>query len=134
MNEVKDFYEQLYSIDENVEGVVLNDFLDGLDVPRLNMTESANLEGLITLKEASQTLKNMKNNKSPGSDGFTSEFFKCFWKQLGTFVIRALNYGFLIDELSITQRLGIITCIPKANKSKKNYKKLETYFIVKYCV
>ena len=37
----------------------------------------------------------MKNYKSPGSDGFTAEFFKFFWLQLGSFVVRSLNAVFL---------------------------------------
>ena len=64
----------------------------------------------------------MKNNKSPGSTGFTAEFFKFFWKDLGYFVVKSLNYGFERGELSTTQKEGIITCIPKGNKSKKYIK------------
>lgn len=37
----------------------------------------------------------MANNKSPGSDGFTVEFFKFFWSKLGNFVVRSLNEGFI---------------------------------------
>ena len=33
------------------------------------------LEGEITLEEASLALKNMKNGKSSGTDGFSAEFF-----------------------------------------------------------
>ena len=33
------------------------------------------LEGELTLEEFSKALKDMKNNKIPGSNGFTSEFF-----------------------------------------------------------
>jgi len=29
-----------------------------------------------------------------GSDGFTSEFLKFFWKDLKVFVIGSLNYGY----------------------------------------
>ena len=36
----------------------------------------------------------MKNNKSPGTSGFSADFYKVFWKQLGTFVLRAINAGF----------------------------------------
>ena len=61
----------------------------------------------------------MKNDKSPGSDGFTSNFFKVFWGKLGHFVVRALNCSFTNGELSITQKQGIITCIPKENSLKQ---------------
>lgn len=40
----------------------------------LDENMSNNLEGYITNEEALLALKNMKNNKSPGSDGFTTEF------------------------------------------------------------
>ena len=60
----------------------------------------------------------MKSNKSPGADGFTSELFKVFWKYLGIFVIRSINYGYSVNSLSITQRHGIITCLPKGDKPK----------------
>ena len=45
----------------------------------------------------------MKRNKSPGSDGFSSEFFKVFCNKLGPFIVRCLNYGYSTGELSITQ-------------------------------
>ena len=51
----------------------------------------------------------MKNNKSPGSDGFTSEFLK---------FIGSLNYGYSLGSLSVTQKQGIITCLPKGDKSR----------------
>ena len=60
----------------------------------------------------------MKNGKSPGLSGFSADSFKVFWKQLRVFVLRSLNHGHTIGELSITQKQGIITCIPKDNKPK----------------
>ena len=59
----------------------------------------------------------MKNGKSPGTDGFGAEFFKCFWKGISVFVVRSLNEAFREGELSTTQE-GI-TCIPKGNKPKE---------------
>ena len=67
----------------------------------------------------------MSNNRSPGTDGFSADFFKVFWQYIGHFVVRSINYGFMNDELSVTQKQGIITCIPKDNKSRyqvKNYR------------
>ena len=45
----------------------------------LNSSENKNkLEGKLTEKEILTDLKKMKNNKNPGIDGFTSEFFFFF--------------------------------------------------------
>ena len=64
----------------------------------------------------------MKNNKSPGLDGFTVEFLKFFWIDIGQFILRSINYGYRTGSLSITQRQGILTCIPKPNKSRTTLK------------
>ena len=119
LNEAKLFYEQLYGCkDEQLTNVDLKDVLSDTETNALNIQESNKLEGLLTYEEAGVTLKAMKNNRSPGSDGFSSEFFKVFWKYLGHFVVRSINYGFIKGVLSITQREGIITCIPKGNKPR----------------
>ena len=42
-------------------------------------------------------------------------------------MLRSLNHGYTIGELSISQKQGIITCIPKDNKPKiflKNWRPL----------
>ena len=41
--------------------------------------------------------------------------FKVFWKKIGFFVMRSVNYSYNIGELSLIQRQGIITLIPKEN-------------------
>ena len=42
---------------------------------RLNTNSSSELEGFISKEEALSALKLMKNNNSPGSDGFNTEFY-----------------------------------------------------------
>ena len=64
----------------------------------------------------------MQNNKSPGSTGFTTEFFKFFWSDISYFVVNSINYGFENKHMSQTQKEGIITCIPKVGKSRKYIK------------
>ena len=76
----------------------------------------------------------MKNDKSPGLSGFSADFLKVFWKQLGFFVLSSINYGYSTGQLSTTQKQGIITCIPKDNKPKNNLKKLETSYSFGYCL
>ena len=50
------------------------------------------------------------------------EFFKFFWVDVGQFILRSLNYGYRNGSLGITQKQGVITCIPKPNKSRDNLK------------
>ena len=77
----------------------------------------------MTYVELTKALKNMKNEKSPGLDGFTVDFFKFFWIDIGVFVLRSINYGYRTGSLSVTQKHGIITCLPKPNKCRYNLKK-----------
>ena len=58
----------------------------------------------------------MKNNKSPGSDGLTTEFYKIFWKHIKTYIINSFNYSLKIGELTELQKQSIITLLPKPNK------------------
>ena len=44
------------------------------EYPKIAEEEADNLEGKITVEEATCALKRMKNGKSPGSDGFTVDF------------------------------------------------------------
>lgn len=91
----------------------------GYDYPKLTPDESRTLEGLITLKEAAQALRELRNDKSPGPDGFSVNFFKFFWRQIGGFLVRSLNSGYDKNLLSCSQRQGIITLIPKGKKPKE---------------
>ena len=85
----------------------------------LTEKQANKLEGLLNFSEISLTLKSMKSGKSLGLSGFSAEFFKVFWKQLGNFVLRSLNYGYMKGELSVTQQQGLITYIPKDSKPKQ---------------
>ena len=54
----------------------------------------ASLEGKITLIELTAALQRAKNGKNPGSDGYTVEFLKFFWNDIGKFVLRPINYSY----------------------------------------
>ena len=116
LNEVKIYYEKLYSSQDNPD---VNIPTNLTNAPVLTHEDSELLEGQITYTEAAAALKNMKNFKSPGPDGFTVEFFKFFFIDIGPFLVRSVNEGFLEGQLSISQRQGSITCIPKEGKPKR---------------
>jgi hypothetical protein len=60
----------------------------------LNLEESKALEGDIKPEEMLVALKNMNNGKSPGLDGFTTEFYKCFWSDVKYFAVRSFNQAY----------------------------------------
>lgn len=118
LKEAKSFYQKLYTKNETLQD---NDFSNEVtfqNVQKLNDNTKTSLEGEITYSELTASVKRLKNGKSPGSDGYTPEFFKFFWKDIGIFVLRSLNHGYNIGEMSVTQKVGIITCIPKGDKQR----------------
>ena len=140
LKEAKLFYENLYSY-KNIDDINLTQILHFNDIPKLNDDQKDKLEGQISYAEVLQALKQMSNNKSPGSDGFTPEFFKFFWKDIGHFLVRSVNYAYEMGELSSTQKEGIITCLPKGDKPKqylKNWRPISllnvSYKLISSCI
>ena len=101
--EVKTFDENLYASRENE---VVNGTIENINIPTMSQEESDNLEGSISIQEALSALKQMKNDKSPESDGYTNEFFQFFFfTDLGTFMTESINYGFYSKENEFTDRV-----------------------------
>ena len=86
--------------------------------PKISEEQKANMEGEITISELGSYLKKCKNNAAPGSTGFPNEFYKMFWRDLKLFVLNSINHSLSSGKLSISQRMGIVTLIPKGNKDK----------------
>ena len=51
--------------------------------------------------------------------GIILSFFKFFWQDIGIFWLRSVNEGFDEGTLSVTQRQGIISILPKGNKPRE---------------
>ena len=67
----------------------------------------------------------MKNDKSPGTDGLSVNFYKTLWPVIGNIVLDSLNYGYNKGELSPEQTRGLVTLILKPNKDSnllQNYR------------
>ena len=114
------FYKTLYSskIATNTENL-LNEFLHENNIKQLSDEQKDICDGPIRKDEIKEVIRNIANNKTPGSDGFPVEFWKFFWINIGHFLIRALDEAFENGELSFTQKQGVITCLPKDNKPRE---------------
>ena len=84
--------------------------------------QKALLDNPLTLNEISEALRDMSNDKSPGVDGFTTNFYKFFWVDLRSFLYDSYKYSFEHGELSDSQRRGLLTLIPKSGKDVRYLK------------
>ena len=142
LHEIKAFYQNLYaSRDNELNDVNLEMLLNNYDIPKLKDEDKLKLEQSISLEEVGQAARSLKNDKSPGPDGFTARFFKFFWPNLKTIIFRSITEGLNKGELSTTQKMGIISIIPKGDKKRELLKNLRpisllnvTYKIISYCI
>ena len=132
--ELRKFYTSLFANrDTQLQDTDLNQLLSDYVTRTLDPTEAEELEGKITEPELNATLKNMKNNKTPGIDGFPAEFFKVFWSRLKYYILSAINTCYDKGILSLTLRQCIISCIPKGDKSRellKNWRPISLLSVV----
>ena len=113
LEEIEIFYKELYTSITSVENSQFTSFTENLELPRLEDSVSSELEGDITLKECKDILSTFSRGKSPGEDGFTWEFYNCFFDLLGQDLVDSFNTSYRAGEMTPSQRRGVITLIPK---------------------
>ena len=84
-----------------------------LQTAKLTDEEREELEGYITIEECAKVLKTFPPGKSPGDDGFTAEFYTYFFDLVSHDLVNSFNTAYKEGELSISQRRGVITLVPK---------------------
>ena len=96
----KIFYSDLLQSKRPVNSMQNHEyFLSDTNITSLSYQDKMLCEGPVNEAELLQVLKSKKNGKSPGTDGFTSEFYKYFWVDIGNEVLKSLNEAFYIGEL-----------------------------------
>ena len=78
---IRDYCEQLYSNKmDNLDE--MDRLLEKFNLPKLNQEEIEIMNNPITSTKIEAVIKNLPKNKSPGSDGFTGEFYQTFREEL----------------------------------------------------
>ena len=121
-NEIRSYYRDLYKNHDHLRSEsTIEDFIknEGLEIaPKLTAGEAGRIDGLITLKELSETLKKTKDRSSPGLTGFAYTFFKDFWKFLGPILVKVFNEAHTLGKLPDFMSRGVIQLLPKGNKDR----------------
>ena len=119
--EISSFYKKLYSPKNIVTGKEeILDFLgDSVSqVKTLSQTDVDLADQEVSTLEIEQVIEDLKHDKSPGTSGFTNEFYLVFMKDLSTWIKQFLDFSEEKEKLSDTQRTGSISLIPKGTKDK----------------
>ena len=89
------FYNKLYTteINGNID-TRFNDFLKKEDIPQLNDSDKEICESVLMLEECAKALQKLPNNKSSGSDGFTTNFYILFWPDIKNVLHKSFHYSF----------------------------------------
>ena len=90
-----------------------------MSLPKLSENETHKCEGAINECELSNALTSMDNNKSPGNDSITKEFYIKFWDVVKESLCTSIQESFLVGELSISQKQAIIKLIEKKDRDKR---------------
>ena len=112
-----DFYKALYkNTDTCNDAEEIKSYLQTIDLPKLSTTARNKMEAPISEIEIKEVITKLKNNKSPGTDGFSNEFYKKFSDTVSPLLLGAFRHSLQTKELPKTWGDAIITVIHKEGK------------------
>ena len=100
------------------EDLICN-FLNDITVPSFTTEQSRSCEGNLTKKEIYNSLISLENNKLPGNDGLTKEFYYTFSDDMEDTFNKSLKESKKLKHFCASQRQAIIELLEKPNKDKR---------------
>ena len=119
---IKDYQELHGNKMDNLEE--MDRFLEKFNLPRLNQEEIEIMNIPITSTEIETMVKNLPQNKSPGSDGFTGEFQQTFTEELMPILLKL--FPKIAEEGTLPDSFYEATIILIPKPDKDNTKKKTT--------
>ena len=75
---IEKYYNELYTSVNNPQENDVDEFIEYL-IPKLTDAETDRMEGPLCYEECKKALDTFQNNKAPGEDGLTVEFYTFFF-------------------------------------------------------
>ena len=101
----------------------MSEIFEKYNFPKLNQEEIENLDKPITSTEINTVIKNLPTNKSPGSDGFTGEFYQKLREELRPILFKLFQKITEEGKLQNSFYEATITLITKPDKDATHKKK-----------
>lgn len=101
---LKQYFSTVYQCNDKEDiDVEMEAFFQDLELQKLTKTQSEEMDRPLTIEEFTNALFDMRNNETPGPDGFPAEFYKAFWEKLkhifNAMVQESLSQGFDVNFL-----------------------------------
>lgn len=93
----------------------VTDFDDEVNLPLLTDTQKAYLTAPFSPVEVLRAFKAMAKNRSPGPDGFSTEFYLTAWNVVGADVVRGILHFFQTNDMPRIINATAIALIPKVD-------------------
>ena len=117
--EVYSFYSKLYSSSYSLVDTDIRFNKIEKSIPCIDNSFKGLCESDFKIDELDSVMFKMALNKSPGTDGLTTNFYQFFWKDVRDLLFDALKECIEKKELMSTMKQGLITLIPKPGKDKR---------------
>ena len=114
---IKKFYMKLFEKRDVISES--SHFLNNLGLPTLSEDEKQICELPFSKEDLKISLDSMENNKSPGNDGLSREFYVKFWNDIGDILYDSFIAGYIKQELSTSQRQAIIKLLEKKDRDRR---------------
>lgn len=111
------FYKALYSnTDTCTDDKELDQFLTNIKLPELSESMAKELDEPIRESEIQQIISTLKNNKSPGPDGYINEFYKTFKDLISPLLLKAYHHALQSGTVAPSWKEATIVVIHKEGK------------------
>lgn len=109
-------YEQLYRSEVNPEVGNYETFFSNINLPEISGDQKDFLDSPVTIEEVKKAISSMRVGKSPGLDGFPSEYYKKYTDKLAPILKTVFDESFSSGKLPETFHEALISLIVKKDK------------------
>ena len=110
----------------------MGDVLIRYHISKLNQEQVNYLNRPIFPKEIKEVIKNLPTKKSPGPDGFSTEFYQNFKEELILILLKLFHKLETEGTLPNSFYEATITLIPKTTQRPNEERELQTNFTYEY--
>lgn len=113
LGEVEQFYKNLWKKSTHENPALQDKYIENIKHLRISEEEEIQLETQITQLEIKHTLQGMENDKTPGPDGLSKEFYTRYWNIIKKDVQELHNNAYLFGGICETWKEGATTILYK---------------------